>query len=116
MGIPDHLICLLRNLYADQEEKNRTGHGTTGWFQLGKEYIKAILSSCLFNFYAGYIMWNAMLNESQVGIKTSGRNINNLRYANDHSNGRNQRGTREPLDKGDRGEWKGWLKTQHSKY
>ena len=83
MGIPDHLICLLRNLYADQEEKNRTGHGTTGWFQLGKEYIKTILSSCLFNFYAGYIMWNAMLNESQVGIKTSGRNIKNLRYTDD---------------------------------
>ena len=84
MGIPDHLTCLLRNLYAGQEAKNRTGHGTTGWFQFGKGiHQDYILSPCLVNFFARYIMWNVMLNESQVGIKTAGRNINNLRYADD---------------------------------
>ena len=82
MGIVDHLTCLLRNLYAGQEAAVRTGHGTTDWFQIGKGVCQAcILSPCLFNFYAEYIMRNAGLEEAQAGIKISGRNINNLRYA-----------------------------------
>ena len=84
MGIPDHLTCLLRNLYAGQEATVRTGHGTTDWFQIGKGVRQGcILSPCLFNFYAEYIMRNAGLEEVQAGIKTAGRNINNLRYADD---------------------------------
>ena len=84
MGIPDHLTCLLRNLYADQEATIRTGHGTTDWFQIGKGVRQGcILSPCLFNFYAEYIMRNAGLEETQAGIKISGRNINHLRYADD---------------------------------
>ena len=84
MGIPDHLTCLLRNLYAGQEATVRTGHGTTDWFQIAKRVCQGcILSPCLFNFYAEYTMRNAGLEEAQVGIKISGRNINNLRYAND---------------------------------
>ena len=85
MGIPDHLTCLLRNLYASQEVTIRTGHGTTDWFQTGKGVQGSILSPCLFNFYAGYIMRNAGLEETQAGIKIFGRNINNLRYADDTS-------------------------------
>ena len=84
MGIPDHLTCLLRNLYAGQEATVRTGHGTTDWFQIGKGVCRGcILSPCLFNLYAEYIMRNAGLEEAQVGIKIAGRNINNLRYADD---------------------------------
>ena len=84
MGIPDHLTCLLRNLYAGQEAIARTGHRTTNWFQIGKGVLQgSILSPCLFNFYAEYIMRNAGLEESQAGIKIAGRNINNLRYADD---------------------------------
>ena len=84
MGIPDHLTCLLRNLYAGQEATVRTGHGTKDWFQIGKEVRQGcILSPCLFNFYAEYIMRKARLEESQAGIKIAGRNINNLRYADD---------------------------------
>ena len=84
MGIPDHLICLLRNLYAGQEGTGRTGHGTTDWFLIGKGVRQGcILSPCLFNFYAEYIMRNAGLEEAQAGIKTAWRNINNLRYADD---------------------------------
>ena len=84
MGLPDHLICLLRNLYAGQEAIVRTGHGTTDWFQIGKGVCQAcILSPCLFNFYAEYIMRNSGLEEAQAGIKIAGRNINNLRYADD---------------------------------
>ena len=84
MGIPDHLICLLRNLYAGQEATVRTGHGTTDWFQIGKGVCQGcILSLCLFNLYAEYIMQNARLDEAQAGIKVSRRNINNLRYADD---------------------------------
>ncbi|MDI3350308.1 hypothetical protein AFAEFNGA_00614 [Mycoplasmopsis arginini] len=84
MGIPDHLTCLLRNLYAGQEATVRTGHGTTDWFQIGKGVHQGcILSPCLFNFYAEYIMRNAGLEETQAGIKIAGRNINNLRYADD---------------------------------
>ena len=84
MGIPDHLTCLLRNLYAGQEATVRTGHGTTDWYQIGKGVCQGcILSPCLFNLYAEYIMRNARLDEAQAGIKTAGRNINNLRYADD---------------------------------
>ena len=84
MGIPDHLTCLLRNLYAGQEETVRTGYGTTDWFQIGKEVRQdCILSPCLFNLCAEYIMRNAGLQEAQAGIKIARRNINNLRYADD---------------------------------
>ena len=84
MGIPDHLTCLLRNLYAGQEATVRTGHGTTDWFQIGKGIRQGcILSPCLFNLYAEYIMRNARLDEAQAGIKIAGRNISNLRYADD---------------------------------
>ena len=84
MGIPDHLTCLLRNLYAGQEATVRTRHGTTDWFQIGKGVRQGcILSSCLFNLYAEYIMQNAELDESQTRIKIAGRNSNNLRYADD---------------------------------
>ena len=84
MGIPDHLTCLLRNLYAGQEAKIRTGHGTTDWFQIGKGVCQGcILSPCLFNFYAENIMRNGGLEEAQAGIKIAGRNINNLRYTDD---------------------------------
>ena len=84
MGIPDHLTCLLRNLYAGQEATVRTGHGKTDWFQIGKGVRQGcILSPCLFNLYAEYIMRNAELEEAQAGIKIAMRNINNLRYADD---------------------------------
>ena len=84
MGIPDHLTCLLRNLYAGQEATVRTGHGTTDWFQIGKGVHQGcVLSPCLFNLYAEYIMWNAGLDEAQAGIKIARRNINSLRYADD---------------------------------
>ena len=84
MGIPDHLTCLLRNLNARQEATVRTGHGTVSWFQIGKEVCQGcILSPCLFNLYAEYIMQNARLDEAQAGIKIAGTNINNLRYADD---------------------------------
>ena len=83
-GIPDHLTCLLRNLYAGQEATVRTGHGTTDWFQIGKEVHQGcILSPCLFNLYAEHIMRNTGLEETHAGIKIAGRNINNLRYADD---------------------------------
>ena len=84
MGIPDHLTCLLSNLYAGQDATNRTGHGTTEWLQIGEGVCQScILSPCLFNLYAEYIMWNARLEEAQAGIKIARRNINNLRYADD---------------------------------
>ena len=84
MGIPDPLTCLLRNLYAGQEATVRTGHETTDWFQIGKGVHQVyILSPCLFNLYAEYIMRNTGLDEAQAGIKITGRNINNLRYADD---------------------------------
>ena len=101
MGIPDHLACLLRNLYAGQEATVRTRHEITDWFKIGKGvYQGCILSPCLFNFYTEYIMQNASLDEAQAGIKIAGRNINKLRYA-DHRNpyDRNQRGTKKPLMK-----------------
>ena len=84
MGLPDHLTCLLRNLYVGQEATVRTGHGTTHWFQIGKEVCQGcIWSPCLFNLYAKYIIRNAGLEEAQAGIKIAGRNSNNLRYADD---------------------------------
>ena len=97
MGIPDHLTCLLRNLYAGQEATVITGHGTTDWFQIGKGVRQGcILSPCLLNLYAEYIMRNAGLDEAQAEIKIAGRNINNLRYADDR--------TKEPLDESESGE------------
>ena len=105
MEIPDHLTCLLRNLYARQEATVRTGHGTTDWFQIGKGVLQGcMLSPCLFNLYAEYIMRNAGLEEEQAAIKIAGRNINNLRYAD----------VTTLMDKSERGEWKSWLKAQHS--
>ena len=84
MGIPDHLTCLFRNLYAGQEATVGTGHGTTDWFQIGKGVCQGcILSPCLFNLYVKYIMRNPVLEEAQAGIKIAGRNIDNLRYADD---------------------------------
>ena len=84
IGIPDHLTCLLRNLYADQEATVRTGHGTTDWFQIGKGVCQGcLLSPCLFNLYADYITRKAGLEEAQAGIKIAGRNINKLRCADD---------------------------------
>ena len=84
MGIPDHLTCLLKNVYASQEATVRTGHGTTDWFQLGKGVRQGcILSPCIFNLYAEYLTQNARLDETQAGIKIARRNINNLRYADD---------------------------------
>ena len=84
MGIPDHLICLLRNLYAGQEATVRTGHGTTDWLKVGKEVRQGCISSpCLFNLYAEYIMWNAGVDEAQAGLNIAGRNINKFRYAED---------------------------------
>ena len=111
MGIPDHLTCLLRNLYAGQEATVRTLYGTTDGLKVDKEVWQGcLLSPCLFNRYAEHIMRNARLDELQGSIKICGRNINNLRY---HSNGRNQRGTKEPLDEDEGGEWKSWLKTKY---
>ena len=106
MGIPDHLTCHVRNLYAGQEAIVRTGHGTPDWFQIGKGVHQGcILSCCLFNLYAEYIMQNARLDEAQAGIKIARRNINNLRYADDTTlmaerEEKNQR----TLDESERGE------------
>ena len=108
MGIPDHPTCLLWNLYAGQKATVRTGHGTTDWFKIGKEVRQdCTLSPGLFNLYAEYFMWNIGLDESPVGIKTAGRNINNFRYANDTTLVAE---SEEPPDKGETGEWKSWLK------
>ena len=105
MGIPDHLICLLRNLYTGKEATVRTGHGTTDWFQIGKGVRQGcVLSLCLFNLYAEYIMRNAGLEETQAGIKIAGRNIDNLRDAGVSSYGRKRRRTKEPFDESERGE------------
>ena len=112
MGTPDHLICLLRNLYAGQEVRVTTGHGTTDWFQIGKwVHQSCILSPCLFNLYAEYIMRNAGLEEAQAGIKTARRN--NLRYADNitfmtEREKELQRLSMKVI------EWKSWLKTQYS--
>ena len=117
IGIPDHLTCLMRNLYAGQEATVRTGHETTDWFQIGKGvHYGCILSPCLFNFYAENIRWNVRLNEAQAGIKIARRNINNLRYADDTTlMAESEEELKEPLDESERGEWKSWRKTQYSK-
>ena len=106
MRIPDHLTCLLRNLYAGQETTVRPGHGPTYWFQIGKGVHQGyILSSCLFNFYAEYIMRNAGLEEAQAGIKIARGNINNLRYADDTTlMAESKNELKKPLDEGERGE------------
>ena len=106
MGIPDPLTCLLRNLYADQEATVRTGHGTTDWFQIGNGVRQGcILSSCLFNFYAEYIVRNAGLDKAQAGTKIAGRNINNLRYADDTTlMAESEEELKKPLVESERGE------------
>ena len=116
MEIPDHLICLLRNLYAGQEATVRTGHGTTNWFQIGKGVRQGcILSPCLFNLYAGYIMRNAGLEETQTGIKIAGRNINHLRYADDTTlMAESEEELKSLLMKVTVESGKSWLKAQHS--
>ena len=103
----------MRNLYAGQETTVRTGHGTTDWFQIGKGVRQGcILLSCLFNLFAEYIMRNAGLEEAQAGIKIARRNINNLRHTDDTT--LMAQSEEEPLDESERGEWKSWLKAQHS--
>ena len=105
MGVPNHLTCLLRNLYAGQEATVRTGHRTTDWFQIGKEVHQGcILSPCLFNSHAEYIMQNAGLEVAQVGIKTAGRNINNLRHADDTTLMAESKEELEPLEESERGD------------
>ena len=115
MGIPDHLTCPLRNLYAGQEAKVRSGHGTTERFQKGKGVRQGcILSPCLFNLYADYIMRNTGLEETQAGINIVGRNINNLRYADDTTLMAESEEELKNLLMKVKGEWKSWLKAQHS--
>ena len=116
MGIPDYLTCLLRSLYACQEATVTTRHGTIGWFQTGKRVNQGyILSPCLFNLYAKYIMQNARLDEAQAGIKIAGRNINNLRYADDTTLMSEIKEELESLlMKLKEESEKRWLKTQHS--
>ena len=105
MGIPDHLTCLLGNLYAGQEETVRTGHGTMDWFQIRKGVCQAyILSPCLFNLYAEYIMRNGRLNEAQAGIKIAGKISKTLDMQMTPPYGRKQRRTKESLDESERGE------------
>ena len=105
MGIPDHLTCLLRNLYAGQEATARTGHGTTDWFQIAKGVHQGyILSPYLFNLYAEYIMRNAGLDATQAGIKIAGRNIINLRYADDTTLRVESEEEQRALDESERGE------------
>ena len=114
MGIPDHLTCLLRNLYADQEATVRTGHGTTDWFQIGNG-VHQILSPYFFNLYAEYIKQNVRLDEAQAGIKIAGRNINNLRYADDTTfMAESEQELKSLLMKVKEGSEKSWLKAQHS--
>ena len=115
MGIPDHLIFFLRNLYAGQEATVRTGHGITDWFKIGKGVHQGyVLSPCLFNLYTEYIMWNAGLDEVWAGIKIAGRNISNLRYADDTT----LMAESEEEIRTSWWKWKrrveNWLKTQHS--
>ena len=114
MGTPDHLTCLLWNLYAGQEATVRNVHGTTDWFQIWKgAHQGCILSPCLFNLYAEYIMRNAGMDETQAGIKIAGRNINNIKYADDTTLMAESKELKSFLMKV-RGEWKSWLKAQHS--
>ena len=116
MGIPDYLTCLLRNLHAGQETTVRTGHGTTDWFQIRKGVCQGcILSSCLFNLYAEYFMRNAGLDEAQAGIKIAGKNINNLRYADDTTLiAEREEELKSLLMKVKEESGKKWLKAQHS--
>ena len=115
MGIPDHLTCLLRNLYAGQEATVRIGHGTTDWFQLGKGIHQGcILSPCLFSLYAEYIMRNTGLEKAQAGIKTARRNINNLRYADDTTLKAESEEELKSLLMKVKESGKSWLKAQHS--
>ena len=116
MGIPDYLTCLLRNLYAGQEAPVRTGHGTTDWFQIGKGVHQGcILSRCLFNFYAGYIMRNTGLEGAQAGIKIAGGNSSNLRYADDTTLvAESEEELKSLLMKVKEESGKNWLKAQHS--
>ena len=114
MGIPDHLTCLLRNLYAGREATVRTGHGTTDWFQIGKGVCQGcILSPCLFNLYAEYIMWNARLDKAQAGIKIAGRNINKLRYADDNTLMAESEEVLKSLLRKVKGDWKRKLRSWH---
>ena len=117
MGIPDHFTCLLQNLYAGQEATVRTGPGTTHWFQIGKGVHQGyILSPCLFNLYAEHIMRNAGLDEAQAGIKIAGRNINNLRYADDTTfMAESKEELKSLLMKVKEESEKNWLETQYSK-
>ena len=117
MGIPDHLICLLRNLYAGQEATVRTGHGTTDWFQIGKGVPQGyILPPCLFDLYAEYIMQNAGLDEARAGIQIARRNINNLRYAdNNMLMAESKEELKSLLIELKEESEKNWLKAQHSK-
>ena len=116
MGISDHLTCLLRNLYVGQEATVRTGHGTMGWFQIGKGVHQGcILSFHLFNLYAEQIMWNAGLDEAQTGIKIARRNSNNLRYADDTTQMAESKEELKSLWWKWKKRLKIWLKTQHSK-
>ena len=115
MGIPDHLTCLLRNLYADQEATLRTGHGTTDWFQIGKGIHQGcILSPCLSNLHGEYIMRNAELEEAQAEIRIAGRNIKSSDMQMTPALWQKWRRAKEPLDESERGDWKSWLKAQHS--
>ena len=116
MGIPDHLTCLLRNRYAGQEATVRTGYGTTDWFQIGKGVCQgSIMSLCLFNFYAEYIMRNAGLDEAQAGIKIARRNTNNVRYADGTTLlAENEEELKSLLTKVKVESGKSWLKAQHS--
>ena len=116
MGIPDHLTCLLRNLYAGQEATVRTFCGKMDWFKIGKGICQGcLLSLCLFNLYVEYIMPNARLNDSQAGIKIARRNINNFRYADDTTLMAESEEKLESLDESQSGESKNCLKIQHSK-
>ena len=116
MGIPDHVPCLLRNLYAAQEVTVKTGHGITDWFQIGKGVHQGcILSPCLFNLYPEYIMRNAALDKAQAGIKIAGRNTKNLRYANNTTlKAESEEELKSLLMKVKEESRKSWLKTQHS--
>ena len=115
MGIPNHLTCLLRNLYACQEAIVRTGHGTTDWFQIGKGVRQGyIWPPCLFKLYIEYIKWNARLDEAQAGIKIAGRNIDNFIYVDDTTLMAESKELKRLLMKVEWGEWNSWLKTQHS--
>ena len=116
MRIPDNLTYVLRNWYAGQGGTVRIRHGAMDLFKIGKGVLQGyILSPCLFNFNAEYIMWNAGLDEAQPGIKIAGRNINNLRYADDTILKAESKEKLESLDEGKKREWKSWLEIQHSK-